>query len=82
MNYSVQCKLSADVAGCTNARLGRSSSAAAAAPPNRKLAQKLCVWQACAPAELDPICLLSSCGWMHQRTIWKVVELMQQALRC
>jgi len=41
-----------------------------------KLAQKVCVCQAGATAELDRICLLSSCGWMHQRMMGKVVHLM------
>ena len=55
---TVQC--SSAVAGCGwmhQGKKGRSSSAAVPASVNKKLAQKLCVCQPCAAAELDPICL-------------------------
>ncbi len=44
------------------------------------LVQKLCVCQAGATAELDPMCLLSSCAWMRHRMTCKAVKLMQHAL--
>ncbi len=55
-NCLVQCRLSAAVAECINARFGRPSAAAAQAK-NKKNAQDLCVCQAYAAAELDTICL-------------------------
>ena len=45
-----------------------------------KLAQKLCVWRAGATAELDPMFLLSSCGWMHHCTIGEVDALIEYAV--